>query len=84
MTTRRVAVEKYLRPARDEHERHRRGMLLGNARRIRADIEQIFTDAAEWNRIHPNEGPIDCDPDGDLRRLANELDELLLSEQSPQ
>ena len=72
----------YVRPARDEAERHQRGMLMANGRRMRADIEQIFRDVDHWNRTHPDEDPIDPDPDGTLRQLADEIDALLLAEQT--
>ena len=70
-----------VRPARDEADRHQRGMILANFRRMRADIEQIFLDINHWNRRHPDEDPIDPDPDGTLRQLADEIDALLLAEQ---
>lgn len=56
-------------------------MLLANARAVRAEIEDIFLTCAHWNRINPDEEPIDCDPDGGLRRLADLLDAQLLAEQ---
>ena len=74
--------DTYLRPARDEAERHQRGMILANFRLLRADVEQIFRDADHWNRTHPDEDPIDPDPDGTLRQLADEIDALLLAEQT--
>lgn len=42
--------------------------LLARAQRIRKDINQIFLDAEHWNRLHPDETPIDPDPDGELRQ----------------
>ncbi|MGE0363026.1 MAG: hypothetical protein AB7R67_20095 [Vicinamibacterales bacterium] len=58
-------------------ERHE---ILAEARRIRAEIEQIFIDAEHWNRIHPSEEPIHPDPDGRLRRLAKGIDQMLASD----
>ena len=34
-----------------------------------AEIELLFLDAEHWNQSHPDEEPIDCDPDGELKRL---------------
>lgn len=33
-----------------------------------AEIDQIHVDVAYWNRMHPDEEPLDPDPDGSLRR----------------
>lgn len=70
-----------LRPAKDDAEKHQRGILLANMRHFRAEVEQIFTDADYWNRAHPNEIPIDADPGGELRRIIDGIDEALLAEQ---
>ena len=74
--------DTYLRPARDEAERHQLGMIVANFRRMRADIERIFLDVDHWNCTHPDEEPIDPDPDGTLRQMADEIDTLLLAEQT--
>ena len=74
--------DTYVRPARNNAERHQRGMIVANCRLMRADIEQIFRDVGHWNRTHPDEEPIDPDPDGTLRQLADEIDALLLAEQT--
>ena len=74
--------DTYVRPARDEAERHQRGMIMANFRLVRADIEQFFRDVDHWNRTHPDEDPIDPDPDGTLRQLADEIDALLLADQT--
>lgn len=54
--------------------------LIDEARRIRKEIEQIFLDAEHWNLIHPEENPIDPDPDGTLVRMAKGIDEGLKRE----
>ena len=73
-----------LRPARasDQLDAHNRALLLEQVRMTRAEIEQIFMDAEHWNRMHPNEAKIDVDSDGTLRQTADDLDALLLREQS--
>ena len=73
-----------LRSARagDQLDANRRALLVENARQTRAEIEQIFSDVGHWNRLHPTAEPIDADPDGFLRQIAEELDALLLREQS--
>lgn len=78
----RIHLGTYLRAALTDADKHQRGIILANARQIRHDIEQIFIDGAEWNRTHPNEEPVDVDPDGDLRGLADQLDAFLLAQQS--
>ncbi len=76
--------DTYLRPTRNDAERHQREMIVANFRLLRADIEQIFRDVDHWNRTHPDEDPIDPDADGMLRQLADEIDALLLAEQTPE
>ena len=73
-------IGSYLRPARegDMADHHQRAMLLSEARSHRAAIEQVFTDVGHWNRTHPSEEPIDPDPNGILRQMADDLDELLM------
>lgn len=70
---------------RQESERQRL-LLVARARKLRADIEQIFTDAASWNdnsRARKNgAAPINPDPDGSLRRMAEGLDKTLAAEAS--
>ena len=73
----------HLRAARagDRLDAHGRAMLVNDARRIRAVIEDVFATADHWNNSHPAAKPIDPDPDGQMRQLAEELDALLLREQ---
>lgn len=56
--------------------------ILARARASRAEIEQIFTDCAAWNEDvrPPGAAPLDPDPDGELRALANRLDALLATD----
>ena len=74
--------DTYVRPARDDAERHQRGMIVANGRLLRANIEHIFLDVDHWNRTHPDSNPIDPDPDGTLRQIADEIDALLLAQQT--
>ena len=71
-----------LRAARpgDQIDAHNRALLVDRARQIRAGIERTFADADRWNQLYPDEA-IDVDPDGSLRRRADQLDALLLREQ---
>ncbi len=59
-----------------------RAALMANARRMRAEIEQMFIDAAHWNRSvrKPDEDPVDPDPYGEMRALAAALDEHLTND----
>lgn len=56
-----------------------RAELIERAKKLRAEIEQIFIDTQHWNsRNAPWKGPaIDPDPDGELRRLADGLDQTI-------
>lgn len=49
------------------------------ARRIKAEVEQIFRDAAYWNQYvrAPDQEPIDPDPDGALLSLIAYCDGIL-------
>lgn len=56
-----------------------RQQLIERMKRTREEIGQIFTDAATWNENHrpAGEAPIDPDPDGELLREANSLDQAI-------
>jgi hypothetical protein len=54
-----------------------RDVLLGRATIMRKEITQIFDDTDHWNSTHPNEEPINPDPDGSLQRLAAGIDKML-------
>ena len=60
-----------------------RAAIISRARQIRCEIEQIFTDAAHWNRIHVTwkDKPIDPDPDCQLRRIGEGIDRMLAAEE---
>jgi hypothetical protein len=40
--------------------------IVRDAERSVRTVDQLFSDAARWNRLHPNEEPIDPDPDGEM------------------
>lgn len=73
-----------LRPARTPAEAKKRAQLIRNFRKFRAEVEQIFKDAASWNdnsTARKNGAPpIDVDPDGALRRILAGLDKCLGNE----
>ncbi len=56
--------------------------LVARMRRIRRGIEEIFIDTDYWNEYvrKPSVVPIDIDPDGKLRSLANAFDQALAKE----
>lgn len=58
-----------------------REQLVARMRKLRQDIAAIFDDAAYWNRVHPDEEPIDPDPDGLMARIATALDASLAGEE---
>lgn len=68
-----------MREPKQSKRRIERDRIVGNAKRTRAKIEELFVDAAYWNEHvrQPTEEPIDPDPDGVLRRLADGLDRML-------
>jgi hypothetical protein len=47
--------------------------IIDDGRRIITEIRQIFLDAEHWNRLHPDEEPLDPDPQGELRALLLRL-----------
>ena len=47
--------------------------IIIEASRIRAEIRQIFIDAAAWNVKHPEAKPINPDPKGELKMLFKSL-----------
>jgi hypothetical protein len=59
-----------------------RAAIIDRARTMRTEIAQIFADAERWNRVNVpwKGGPIDPDPDGKLKRLAEGLDKMLAAE----
>jgi len=56
-----------------------RGEVVAEALRIKAEIEQLFTDAAHWNDNvrKPGEREIEADPDGSLAKTRAELELFL-------
>jgi hypothetical protein len=58
-----------------------RTVIVGRARQLRAEIDQIFKDADYWNAAHPNDPPIDPDPDGRLKAIAKGIDTMLAQEE---
>jgi hypothetical protein len=49
---------------------------------LRLEIQGIFNDCAHWNEHvrQPHEAPIDPDPDGQLRKVADDIDAMLKRE----
>lgn len=54
--------------------------IIDEAKRIRAECQQILLDGEHWNNIHPNEEPIDADPEGQLKRTIAGIDAMLENE----
>jgi hypothetical protein len=57
-----------------------RQRIINEAARISNEIEQMFIDYEYWNELHPDEQPIDTDPDGQLGRWKRSMDSLLANE----
>jgi hypothetical protein len=54
-----------------------RARIIQNIRRWCDEIRQLLIDVEHWNRVHPNEEPIDIDPGGQLRQMLSEGEEML-------
>lgn len=54
--------------------------IINDAARIVNNIDQQLIDVAYWNELHPNETPIDADPNGQLRRWKRGFEGLLKNE----
>lgn len=50
-----------------------RAAFYNRAQKLANEIAQLFRDADHWNAAHPDEQPIDPDPDGSLRRMYDGL-----------
>lgn len=57
-----------------------RQRLINEAARIANNIDQMFIDAEYWNSHHPQEKPLDPDPDGQLSRWKRSMESLLENE----
>lgn len=57
-----------------------REIIIARAKHLRGEIEQMFIDAAHWNSINPDKPPVDPDPDGKMRQIADGLDKMLAAE----
>lgn len=63
-----------------DNSKRERARLIERGRRNLAEIEQIFRDLAHWNAAHPDETPIDIDPDGLLARIAEGYRRMLAAD----
>lgn len=57
-----------------------RDELVEELRTLREEIRLTFGTAAHWNRTHPDEEPIDPDPDGELADMAAQIDDILATD----
>ncbi len=55
--------------------------LVQRIRAAKAEVEQYFRDVDHWNRQHPEETPIDGDPDGRLGRIHDAYAKCLANEE---
>ena len=56
----------------------RQAVLQGRRRHLLVEIEQLRLDVEHWNRIHPDEEPIDWDPEGTMRQMYEDLQRGLM------
>jgi hypothetical protein len=70
------------KPKPEDQVTRSRARIIDRALGLRGEIEQVFTDCAAWNDNvrQGDEEPIDPDPDGRLRRMADSLDRMLEDE----
>jgi hypothetical protein len=57
-----------------------RQRLINEAARIANNIEQQIIDIEYWNSLHPDEEPLDPDPDGQLAQWKHRMESMLKSE----
>lgn len=57
-----------------------RRVFYDRAKKLANAIASIFEDAERWNATHPDEQPIDPDPDGLLRSIHASLGRFLRGE----
>lgn len=57
-----------------------RDELVAELRTLREEIRLTFTTAEHWSRTHPDEEPLDPDPDGELADMATQIDDILASD----
>lgn len=51
--------------------------LINRAKKQRAEILQLFSDAEHWNNTHTVFERVDPDPDGQLKRILSGLNQCL-------
>lgn len=54
-----------------------RQRLINEAARIVNNIEQLFLDTEYWNECHPDNAPLNPDPDGELTQERERLMRML-------
>jgi RNA polymerase-binding transcription factor DksA len=59
-----------------------RSQIVSRAKQQLAEVQQIFIDENHWNRCvrKADEAMIDCDPDGQLKRIRAALEKMLAAE----
>lgn len=68
--------------SRGEQGNAERTRIIARFRRLKAEIEQGFIDCEVWNDTvrKPNEAPMNFDPFGEMRRMADAIDEMLAND----
>lgn len=74
-------ISFHLRPARDAADARIRARIVARLRAQREEIEMFLNGVAHYNDTHPDEPPIDADPDGKIAAIKRALDESLMHEQ---
>jgi len=53
------------------------GSIIRDAERSIKNVDQMFADVAHWNRLHPEEEPIDPDPDGEMAAVKRYAEAMI-------
>lgn len=76
-----VSLSFHLRPARNAEDAKVRARIVARLRAQREEIELFLNGVAHYNETHPDEPPIEADPDGKIGAIKRALDESLMHEQ---
>jgi hypothetical protein len=51
--------------------------IIRDMERAIATVDQLFADTAHWNRLHPEEEPIEADPDGEMAAIKRYAEAMI-------
>lgn len=62
------------------HRKSERIRIIREAKRQLREIKQLLIDVRSWNDNHPDQKPIEADPDGQMTVIKVGLERMLLNE----